>query len=75
MKHYLLLWITGSVLMLATACNNSPYNNEHTDTTMLTLPVDTANPTTVPPDTAAVPRVDPALDSAARQMDDALPPK
>ncbi len=74
MKRYRMAGIIGFMLMFAFACNNnSPDTNTNNTDTLSVLPADTATPVVVP-DTA-IPRVDPALDSAARQMDEAIPPK
>jgi hypothetical protein len=78
MKRYLILWLIGSALMLATACNNNtaPEEGGMTDTSMTTMPAE--QPPAVDMDgrdTAVVPRIDPSLDSAAKEKDQELPPK
>lgn len=79
MKRYVLSWIMGPALLLAAACGDRMNNGDDTaDTSMTTMPVVTPAPEDNMPeqrDTAAVPRIDPTLDSAAKEKDETLPPK
>ncbi|WP_162903124.1 hypothetical protein [Taibaiella koreensis] len=80
MKRYLLSVLTAAIpALFAGACSNHDNTNESdTDTSVNTLPAETtpSSPETAPArpgDTAIVPHVDPALDSAAKQG--TMPPK
>lgn len=73
-----MLWLAGAALMFAAACgNNTESGDSSADTSITTLPAETTVDENMmqEQDTGIVPRIDPALDSAARQKDDALPPK
>ncbi len=78
MKRNIFLLIIGTGITLSMiACNETPPHEDNiADTTMTTLPA--AEPpegSIQKKDTAAVPRIDPSLDSAAKEKDEALPPK
>lgn len=80
MKRYILIGIAvASSLTFAASCGNHDTTDETvTDTAMNTLPAESApQPSEMAPgkagDTMATPRLDPQLDSAARQG--TMPPK
>lgn len=78
MKYNIFLSIIGmGIILSVSSCNETPQHEDNmTDTTMTTLPAAAPSDGSMEKkDTAAVPRIDPSLDSAAKEKDEDLPAK